>query len=442
MQLAKIALRNTTRQLKRTLLLGGAIAFGFFVFTVLNGFTGGLIETVQFNFASALGGHIYISGTEVSELGSEISVIGDTEAVLGALGTIDQLIASYNTRSSANTSIIFGAREENQRLIGADFGQEDKVLGAMNFVEGTPEAFLERPDGLLLPQDVIEKLGLEIGESVIVKTNTISGQQNVADLVVVGSLNPQDAGFGITLGFAHIEALNTLLDMEPNEFQTLNIYLDDLALLPAATGTLYRELKNVATVEPRTGGSRGPNFARAFGLGRVNRVAEDERWQGTKFSVTNLEDRMEGVMSMIGVMENISLIIFLVILVIIMVGVMNSYRMVMIERTVEIGTMRAMGVQRSGIRSVFIWEAFFIALGGALAGLVAAFAVMAGLELFDFSSSSWSFFLKQGHIQFGVGFFDTVVNMALLCVMSIASVYLPARSAAQLRPAEALRASF
>jgi putative ABC transport system permease protein len=202
-------------------------------------------------------------------------------------------------------------------------------------------------------------------------------------------------------------------------------------------------LRSVAEVEPRTGvGSRGPNFARAFGLGRLNRVAEDERWEGTKFNLTNLEDRMEGVMSLVDVMENIGLIIFLVILIIIMVGVMNSYRMVMIERTAEIGTMRAMGVQRAGIRNVFIWEAFIIALGGAIAGLVVAFGFMAILSLFDFSSSSWSFFLKQGHLQFDVRFLDTLANMALLCVMSIASVYVPARSAANLRPAEALRASY
>ena len=58
---------------------------------------------------------------------------------------------------------------------------------------------------------------------------------------------------------------------------------------------------------------------------------------------------------------------FVVILIIITVGIINSYRMVMMERTAEIGTMRAMGVQREGVRNIFLWEALFVALGVRLA---------------------------------------------------------------------------
>ena len=53
MQIMLIAFRNVVRQLKRSLLLGGAVAFGFFIFTLINGFTGGLINTVEVNVADA-----------------------------------------------------------------------------------------------------------------------------------------------------------------------------------------------------------------------------------------------------------------------------------------------------------------------------------------------------------------------------------------------------
>jgi putative ABC transport system permease protein len=142
-------------------------------------------------------------------------------------------------------------------------------------------------------------------------------------------------------------------------------------------------------------------------------------------------------------MQNLSLGIFVIILGIIMVGVMNSYRMVMIERTAEIGTMRAMGVQKAGIRAIFIWEAFFIALGGALVGLVLAFLVMIGLGLINFGiSSTFSFFLNQGYLQFSVTGGEIFRNILLICLMSIAAVLIPARAAANLKPAEALRASY
>jgi putative ABC transport system permease protein len=115
--------------------------------------------------------------------------------------------------------------------------------------------------------------------------------------------------------------------------------------------------------------------------------------------------------------------------------------MVMIERTAEVGTMRAMGVQKAAIRNIFIWEALLIALGGALVGLVAAFLFMGGMGLLSFDTTAFSFFLDQGRVRFAVAVFETLGNVVLLCLMSIAAVYIPARAAANLRPAEALRAS-
>ena len=47
----RIAFRNLNRQKKRSFLLGGAIAFGILIVTLVNMFTGGLMENVQDNFA-------------------------------------------------------------------------------------------------------------------------------------------------------------------------------------------------------------------------------------------------------------------------------------------------------------------------------------------------------------------------------------------------------
>ncbi len=441
MQSIRIAFRNVNRQRKRSLLLGGAIAFGFFIVTLINGFTGGLLDTVETNLANLFGGHIYVSGTEVSERGSEIDVIRNTAAIEEALAVIEDRATSYNTRSAASTTLIFGAREESQLLIGVDYTQEQDFLDSLDFIAGSPEAFLANDAGLLLPEFTIAKLGIEIGEGVIVKATTINGQVNIGDFVVVGSLESQD-NFGFASGYAHLAALNALLDMAPDQYQTFNIYLDDLSAIETATDALYQELARRAVVAPRGDDNSDRSFARAFGFGAISLVDEAERWDGTKFVVSNLNDNLEGVMALVNVMETIGLIIFLIILAIIMVGVMNSYRMVMIERTAEIGTMRAMGVHKSGIRNIFIGEAFFIAFGGAIIGLILAGLVMTGLGFIDFGRTNFAFFLDQGHLRFAITPTETLRNIALLCIMSVAAVYSPARAAAQLKPAEALRASY
>lgn len=444
MQSLRIAYRNVLRQAKRTALLGGAIAFGFFIFTLLNGFTAGLLSSVSTNFADLSGGHIYVSGSEVSSLGSEISVIRDTGTVENALSSVNEQILSYNTRSSARVSIIFGSKEETAFLEGVNFAQETELLDGLRFAEGSAETFLTSPNGILLPEDVLEDLGIQVGETVIIKTTTINGQQNVGDAVVVASLVEQNLfvpGAPI-FGYAHIETLNELLNMTADQYQTLNIYLNDLENIDSATDTLLAAIAQNGVVEPREERSFGPPSPEDIGFGGASVIDEAERWDGTKFEVLNLNDNLQGIEALVGIMNAIGLIIFVIIIIIIMVGVMNSYRMVMIERTAEIGTMRAMGVHKSGIRNIFMFEALFVAIGGTVVGLIVAFITMWGVGLIDFGQdSAFGLFLNGGHVAFNWSFVQTLANVLLICLMSAAAVYVPARAAAQLQPAEALRAA-
>ena len=436
MQPFKIAFRNVSRQRRRGLLLGGAIAFGFFIFMLVNGFTGGLLTTVEGNIARTLGGHIYVSGSEVSPRGSEIPIVRDTGTLQRALSAIQDEVAATTVRSSANASLAFGANEEPQTLEGVGVAEAGSLADSLSFVHGSAQAFLANDRAILLPAAVVEDLGVAVGESVIVKTTTVSGQQNVGDFVVAGTFVVQD-GFGFSVGYAHLGALNTLLGMSPGQYQNLRIYLKDVSRLDGATTALRDELGRLGEVEAQAT-DRGPGGG--FGLGGPTSVDEADRWTGTKFAVTNLNDFTSELTTLVGVMQTIALVIFLVIVAIIMVGITNSYRMVVIERTAEIGTMRAMGVQRADVRNIFLWEALLIALGGALAGLAAASLVMGGLGLVPLELGALSFFLDGGHVRFALTALGTLGTVALLCAMSVAAVYLPARAAANLRPAEALRA--
>ena len=437
MQSLRIAYRNVLRQARRNLLLGGAIAFGFLIFTLLNGFTGGTVKTVSSNLADVLGGHVYVSGSEVSEAGSEISVVRDTAALEGALEGLGDEVASYTTRSSASASVIFGSAEETVDLVGVDFSQEPGFTDSLELETGSLEAFLETDTGVLLPAELIEDLGLQIGESVVVRTTTVTGQQNVGDFVVVGSLAPSDFN---SEGYARIGALNALLAMEPGQYQTLNVYVRDLAGLEATTAALYDALERTAPVEPRDDEGGVPDAADFF-EGGLSSVDEADRWRGTKFTVTNLNDELEGVTALVNLINWIGWGVFAVILLVIMVGVTNSYRMVMIERTAEIGTMRAMGMPRGGVRNIFLWEAFLVALGGAAAGLAVAALAMFGVGLIDLgSSSAFSFLLDDGHLRFSLSFLSTLLTGLLITLLSTLAVLWPAQAAARLQPAEALRA--
>jgi putative ABC transport system permease protein len=58
-----------------------------------------------------------------------------------------------------------------------------------------------------------------------------------------------------------------------------------------------------------------------------------------------------------------------------------------VERTVEIGTLRAMGLRRAGIRNIFLVEALLLGVAGAVLGLVCALAVA---SVINHSGLTWT----------------------------------------------------
>lgn len=440
-----IALRNLGRHTKRTVLLGGAVAFGFLIITLVTSFTGGLAQAAKDNFSHAFGGHLYFTGTQVSDRGSEISLLGDTAPVDRALAALGEEVASVHRRSQASGTLVFGSKVERQKVQGVNFADETAFRENLQLTAGSLED-LSDPRSLILTQETADKLGVQVGESLIFKAPTVTGQQNLGDFILIATYTGQ-SGFGAGSGYAPLEAVNALLGLEKDQFQSVNVFLKDMNAIDRATETAYGILKAAGPVVSREKDpeedSMMASMRTLMGGNGPRALGEEDRWAGTKYQVTNLNDLMANLLMIIQTIDAIGFGVFLILLVITMVGIMNSYRMVMVERTGEIGTLRALGVQKAGIRDIFLWEGFFIAAGGALAGLVLGLVVMAAAGAVDLGTGSFlSFFLNKGHLNFEPDPGEMGKNFLVLVLLSLAAVYWPARSASELKPADALRAVY
>ncbi|MBP0624089.1 ABC transporter permease [Cupriavidus consociatus] len=129
----------------------------------------------------------------------------------------------------------------------------------------------------------------------------------------------------------------------------------------------------------------------------------------------------------------------LLIAAIVLFTVGNTMSMAVIERTVEIGTLRALGLCRGGIRKMFVCEGLMLGLLGAVLGVASA-AALAGL--INHSGMTWTppgrspvplIIRVWGESDLIVG---TVVGLLLVAVLS---AVLPARRAARMNVADALR---
>lgn len=152
------------------------------------------------------------------------------------------------------------------------------------------------------------------------------------------------------------------------------------------------------------------------------------------FSVLTPSRANKLVGDVIGVVEFVLFIIALVSLVVGAVGVMNTMYTSVLERTRYIGIMKAIGASNDSILSLFLIEAGVIGLIGGFAGIVLGILVAYGIGV-----------LAQG---FGVNglfsfaaldFFELFVVLVITFITGVLAGYFPARAAARMEPAEALR---
>ncbi|HHW09258.1 MAG TPA: ABC transporter permease [Firmicutes bacterium] len=456
--IVRIAFRNTQRQRKRSFLLGGAIAFGVLVITIINAFTAGMIVNVKNNFSFIAGGHIFISGKELSDSGRVITAINDTAIVDESLKLVEPFVKKVNKRSSSLAQLIFGSWETNHTIEGVDWQKEEELAAKLVITDGSLEG-LAKPNAMVLPKPIARRLGVVAGETILARLSTITGQQNVGEFYVTAIVEDQ-TNFGATSAYVHLDYLNDLLSLNSGSYQMILLFLHDMATMDQVSNVIYGYLKEHAEVDPRVqldlymGSNKKEDaekeeeiyeaerkvMAQIFGGGYMN---DEEPWEGTKFAVMTLNDFMQPVMAMVGILNTVALVVFLILLVIIMVGITNTFRMILIERTREIGTMRSFGMQQKDVRNIFLWEAVFIGLGGALSGLFLAWVIMTVVGFIKLDGYPvLQFFMNNGHFTFLIQPASVIMNLLILLVMTLFAAYMPARAAARLRPADALRAHY
>jgi ABC-type lipoprotein release transport system permease subunit len=242
-------------------------------------------------------------------------------------------------------------------VAGIDFSKEPGLPKVLKMKEGKLED-LAKPGYVLLFASQAKKFKVKTGDSMVFSVLTDRGVNNTVDVRVAGIA--EDMGLLTSWNvFVPQVTLNQLYQLNETTTGAIQIYLKNMKNIPRDMDLLRKALTGAGyTLMDYSG--------RAYWMKIPDVNRED--WTGQKLDITTWEDEISYVTWTLKAIDGLSFLLTSVLLVIIAVGIMNTLWIAIRERTREIGTLRAIGMQRHSILVMFVLEALCLGLLSTCAG--------------------------------------------------------------------------
>lgn len=344
-----ISLRNIVKNGRRSLMTILAIALGF---GAINLFQGYVHSTYQGLTNSAIHGSglghltIFKKGFQTQgKLHPEKYQFNkdEVEAISGIL-RIDPNVELVTPRLSVagivsngkNSTIFIG-----EGLVPAD---DAVIRGDLTKFSSFLGAFLsdQEPAGVVMGSDLAAMLSLKQQDYAVILSNSYSGMANALDAKVVGIYNTGAAATNDKMMLMTFRHAQDLVDYQGAERLVVLLKQGGDEKGDALTAKNMRSL-----------------------LSKAGYDVEIETW--AKLSV--FYNQVKNMFDMI------FFFIFSIVLVIVIMSVINTMSMTVMERTREIGTLRALGFKQYGVKFLFSIEGMLLGLLGSLFGSLIFFGV-------------------------------------------------------------------
>jgi len=349
-----------------------------------------------------------------------------------AVKLADKLHASLNP----NLAFIYGnvkykGREQAATMLGLKADDDSKKVIKEHIqilsIDKKDDIFSKK--AVLLNEALGDKLGIKVGDPFeLVYRNKFKNTFTTNTYKVTGIFHNDDmADKNIVL--LHEELFyDTYYPNLPEDKSTIG-----RAYLPDRSNPLYNILATEWVLLNRTSNTEE--------LQKKMKDISRKKWKGTTVDVRTMYESASEVLKLEQVLNLITVTAVLILFFIILIGVINTLRMTIRERTREIGTIRAIGMQKKDVRNVFILESFLLAFFSSMVGVMLAFLSMYFLTIltFELPDNPLSILLVNGHLYFKPTWIGILLNIVFILAIVAVTAYFPARRAANLSPSTALR---
>lgn len=405
----QLALRNVTRNVRRTLLTAATIVVGTALVTLALAWLSGVFGSIIAEYTAATG-HLRLVTKNFAERESLQPLYENIAAaapVLAALRAIPGVVAA---EPRITTGVVLSVGEE----IGDNFGQ---VVGGTaayyrTYLQG-PQKVLSgawlsgAPKETVLGRKLAEQLKAKVGDKILLMGQTQDGSLSSISARMVGvvggdALLDQQAFLGL-------EDARYLTDMAGG---ALEILVWTRSLEPAVVGPVARQLTGLPAL---AGLTVQPWYER------------------------------EPLASMLPLLSGVKSFIQLLIVFMAALAIFNTMTMSVLERTTEIGVLRAMGLTRLGAVGLFVLEGLVIGLvggiGGTLLGAIPAYyfqlhGVTLAEDMIEKVGTLPIHATLHAQLTTGIMVQSIVIGLGI----AVVGAFLPALRAASIRPVVAMHA--
>jgi putative ABC transport system permease protein len=406
---------------RRFFFLGMAVAFGFMIMTVTTGLTEGLLKTVRGKGAFYFSGNVnvtcYTGGPGDNVMDNRMLL----ESVREAFGDVPVSLRSIYYKTDAQL-FFGGATVRQRRVVGLDWAAERDFVGSLNIVSGAyPSDGDER--AALISETAAKRLGVRVGDEIMLLVSGTRGRDTAT--FVVRGLFRDSSIFGYAAYFTR-RAMNEVLSRPADYATDLGLLLRDGRTEGSVAERLRAELAKRVDV-----------FPVAYSSAQQSAML-DEQWLGKRYLIGTLDAHLSDIKQILDAITAICYALLAAFLAIVLIGIANTYRVVVFQRSAEIGMMRAMGMSKARAMLVFVEEAGLLAAASVLAGLCLGVALLFGISLARMPPSM-DMFLSHGRIAWALDFYSIAGISVIVCVTTLLAAWFPARRAAKIMPMEAMR---
>ncbi|NTV52086.1 MAG: ABC transporter permease [Candidatus Firestonebacteria bacterium] len=388
--------------------------------------------------------NIFMGSVMFGEVAEVKTILGFDEHSTGSINLVlknpakdaVQLANAIHDRLQPALAVIAGQAEANREkspatVLGFNSDASFKAAWAqqISLVAGDFEkARLDKT--ALVAQPLARALGLSVGSAFTVRYTDKWGRPNALLAGKVGGIFRPEPQWGP----------GVILLQDDRFYESFYAHLPQAAaaapgaFIPGKNHPAYALLAPEWVLLPRT--------STTDEMTKKMREMGRRKYHATLIDVRTMYETAEQILKLEGVLNLITLSAVLVLFFIILIGVINTLRMTIRERTREIGTVRAIGMQSRDVRNLFIVETVLLAFFASVAGVLLALLVMWGLGSVPMNveeSNAMGMFLINSRLYFIPTWGSVFGNMVLIWVLAGVTAFFPARRAAKLAPGVALR---